>query len=277
VLDRSVAWLDGELRPFDGIRIALDDPAILAGLGTFETLAVRDGAVLEIDEHLARMQHAARQLAVPLPEATVLRGALLEVAGKQGHPFGWLKLLATRSGRRAVFGGSMDPEAEGRPATAVLLPWMKSLRDPLSGLKTLNYAANTLGIEWAQARGADEGLWRNSRGHLAEGCASNVFIVRRRALYTAREGEGVLPGVVRDLVLQAARRAGLSVHEGRVRMVRLERADEAFLTSSLRAVRPLIAFDGRPIGDGRPGPITAMLGHAVEALRRRTSTADTAT
>ena len=111
-------------------------------------------------------------------------------------------------------------------------------------------------------------------GHLAEGCASNLFIVRRRALYTASACEGILPGVVRDLVLAAARAAGLLVHEGRVRVVRLQRADEAFLTSSLRAVRPLVRYAGRPIGNGEPGPITAMLGRAVARSRRRTSVDD---
>ena len=126
-LDRSVAWLDGEFCPFDGIRIALDDPALLAGLGTFETIAVRDGAMLEIDEHLARMSHAAQKLTVPLPEVSELRTAILQLAARQAHCYGWLKLLATRSGRVAAFGGAMDPEAEGRPATAVLLPWLRSL------------------------------------------------------------------------------------------------------------------------------------------------------
>ena len=124
--------------------------------------------------------------------------------------------------------------------------------------------------EEAERRGADEGIWRNTRGHLAEGCASNLFVVRRRALYTPGEGEGILPGVVRDLVLAAAREAGLLVHEGRVRVVRLERADEAFLSSSLRAVRPLVRFEGRPVGNGAPGPISELLADAVQRSRRRT-------
>jgi branched-subunit amino acid aminotransferase/4-amino-4-deoxychorismate lyase len=73
--------------------------------------------------------------------------------------------------------------------------------------------------------------------------------------------------VVRGLALQAAARLGYARHEGKVRLKRLLAADEAFLTSSLCAIRPLVRFDGRPVGSGRPGPVTRRIAEAVAAMR----------
>ena len=77
-----------------------------------------------------------------------------------------------------------------------------------------------------------------------------------------------MPGVLRGLVLVAARQMGRSVHEGRLRLARLERANEAFLTSSVRGVRPLVRFQGRPVGNGRPGALTLQLSAAVARIRQ---------
>jgi branched-subunit amino acid aminotransferase/4-amino-4-deoxychorismate lyase len=161
----------------------------------------------------------------------------------------------------------MEASEEGRPASAVLLRWRRCPADALAGIKSLNYAHNVLGLEEAQRRGADEGLWLNSRGHLAEGCSSNLFLVRHRKVYTPSTRDGVLAGIVRSLAIQATRRLGLVLHEGKVRLSRLQHADEAFLTSSSRGVRPLIEFEGKPVGRGRPGPITGAIMAEVHRLR----------
>jgi 4-amino-4-deoxychorismate lyase len=134
-------------------------------------------------------------------------------------------------------------------------------------LKTLSYASNLRGLAWAEARGADEGLWLNDRGRLAEGCTSNIFVVHGGKLFTPGEGEGILPGTVRAVVLRASRGLGVPTHEGKLRLRRLERAGEAFLTSSVRGLRPLVRLDGRPIGAGAPGPITRLLQAEARRLR----------
>ena len=74
----------------------------------------------------------------------------------------------------------------------------------------MNYAANLLCLAAARERGADEGIWLNTRGHLAEGCTTNLFVVQGRKVFTPSERDGILPGVTRELVLRAARRRGLA-------------------------------------------------------------------
>lgn len=265
--DNAPVWLDGLWTGAHHAGVRLTDPGLLAGIGVYETLGVRAGDVLELDPHLARLARAAERFDVPLPRADALRDAAGRLATEWIGDFGWIKIVATRGGTCAVFGGRLDRDAAGRPASAVLLRWRRSRRDPLAGWKTLNYAPFALGLEEARARGADEGLWCNDRGHLAEGCASSLFVVQQRKLYTASVADGILPGITRDLALRAARGSGLVVHEGKLRLKRLERADEAFLTSSVLGLRPLVRFEGRPVGAGEPGPVTGAIAAELERIR----------
>jgi len=266
---RAPLWWNGSWTRVDEVRLDPIDPGLLAGLGVFETLGVDDGEGLELDEHLARLQRGAETLAIALGDVTAIREAAIREAERHAGPGrGWVKIVATRGGHRLVFGGSLGREAD-RPCRAVLLRWRRNPADPLVRLKTLNYAPSVLGLEEAASRGAEEGLWLNTRGHLAEGCTSNLFVVRRRRLFTPGEREGILPGITRAAVLAAARRLRIDVHEGKVRLPRLIEADEAFLTSSVGGVRPLVALDGRPVGDGEPGPVTLELIEETRRARRR--------
>jgi branched-chain amino acid aminotransferase len=266
----GAVWVDGEILPYEQATVPIADPALQSGMGVFETLAVRDGSILDLDAHLERLWHTAGCLGVELPGRDPLVKAARTIAGQLGDRFGWIKIQAVRGGHCAVFSGAMDPAERGRSVTAVLLPWRRHAASPLGGLKTLNYAAFALGLEEARRRGADEGLWLNHRGHLAEGCASNVFVIRHRKIFTPSLRDGILPGVTRSLALEAAAKLKLIVHEGKLRLPRLREADEAFLTSSVRGVRPLIEFDGRMVGSGEPGDITKEIATIVGTLRQTT-------
>jgi len=267
-------WLDGERVPTGRAVIAIDDPGLQVGLGLFETLAVRDGRVIDLEPHLGRMQSGADVVGIELPSRERLLATVEEAARSAPVPSAWLKILALRSGKWLVLTGSMDAEEEGRAASAIVLPWRRDPRGPLVGVKSTCYASNQLGLELAHRHGADEGLWLNSRGHLAEGCTSNLFVVRHRRVFTPAQQEGILPGVVRALTIRACRELGIPVHETRVRLKRLHQANEAFLTSSLSALRPLVRLDGRPVGDGGPGPISRAIASRLRSLRQLASDGD---
>jgi branched-subunit amino acid aminotransferase/4-amino-4-deoxychorismate lyase len=261
-------WVNGRRVAVSEARLPIDDPAVQAGLGLFETIALREGRLLELDLHLDRMLAGAARLGLDIPPPDALRASAFEAAGDDAPECGWLKIVLTGGGRSFLFRGAMDDDEEGRSASAVLLPWRRNANDPLAGLKTLNYAGNLVGLDLARRRGADEGLWVNTRGHLAEGCTSNLFVVHGGKLFTPGLREGILPGIVRGLVIAAARRLGCPVYEGKLRLPRLTRASEAFLTSSLLGVRPLVRFQGRPVGSGRPGAWTPRIATEVARARR---------
>jgi len=264
-------WLDGERVPLDRLSVRVDDPALAAGLGAFETVAVRGETLIDLQAHLERLRGTACALQLELPSDRRLRDVCVEAAAAEPSDCAWLKILITGAGRWLVFTGAMDPAEEQRPVSALLLPWPLNPRDPLAGLKTLNYAPSVLGLREARRRGADEGLWLNTRGHLADACTSNLFVVRHKRLFVPSVRDGALPGTVRARVLEAAHARNLIVHEGKVRVERLRRADEAFLTSSLRGLRPLVTFEDRPVGNGEPGPLTRLLSGDVTKLQQVTS------
>ena len=263
----SLGWVDGQRLPLREIHFAVDDPAVHVGLGLFETIAIRDGRLLDLEEHLDRLGASSRALDIKLDSSYDLRAVLIEEARVVGHPHGWLKLIVTRGGRTVVLNGSVDPATVKTTVHAVLLPWRKNPDDPCANHKTLNYAANELGLEWARSRGADEGLWLNTRSRLTEGCTSNLFILRGGAIFTPAVRDGILPGVIRGIVLAAARETGYSVHEGNLRMPRLLRCEEAFLSSSVMGIRQLLSLDGKSLGSRGAGRRTVELADRVAKMR----------
>jgi len=133
----TACWLDGKRLPMERVRLGIDDPTVLAGLGLFETLAVHTGRVLELDLHLARLRDGASRLRLACPETVRLRDMLLDATAELSFEHGWLKLILTGLGSCIVFGGQLERVEEPTGATAVLLPWRRNFRDPLVGLKTL--------------------------------------------------------------------------------------------------------------------------------------------
>jgi len=266
---KSRVWIDGKRVAAEDATVTIDDPGLQAGLGLFETLAVLQGSVLDLLPHLERMKTGADVLNIVLPSRREVVATVGEAAAHLSDtPSAWIKILALRSGRWFVFTGAMDPDEQGRAVSAIVLPWRRDPRDPLVAIKSTCYAGHQLGLELARRRGADEGLWLNGRGHVAEGCTSNLFVVRHRRVFTPSLREGILPGVTRALAIQAARELGMPIHQTRVRLKKLLDAEEAFLTSSLSAVRPLVSVDGRAVGRGVPGPITRAIAAQLPSMRQ---------
>jgi len=262
-------WVDGTSVSADHATVTIDHPGLQAGLGLFETLALRRGRVVDLLPHLERMQSGAALLDIELPQRQRLLETVEQAAAQAAEtPFAWLKIMAFRGGSWLVFTGCMKAGEEGREVSAIVLPWRRDPRDPLVTVKSTCYAGHRLGLELARRRDADEGLWLNSRGHLTEGCTSNLFVVRQRRVFTPSLHEGILPGVVRALAIEASRELGIPVHETRVRLKRLRAADEAFLTSSLSALRPLVSVDGRAVGRGAPGPVTRRIAARLQSMRQ---------
>ena len=253
------AVLGGAIVDSEALLLSWSDPAAQWGLGAFETVAVRDALPRHLEEHLVRLGGAARRLGLPLPaEAELIRAVRAVAAGTPGGR-AWLKILVSRSGQWTVFAGLLDPADEGRPVSAVVLPWRRHRLDPTVGIKSVGYAGAILGLEEARRRGADEGFWLNDRGHVTESCTGNVFVARGRAVVTPALRDGARDGVTRARAIAALRGFGLSVRQSKVRIATLRAADEIFLTSSLRGVRPVVRIDGRNVRRGDPGPISRRL------------------
>jgi branched-chain amino acid aminotransferase len=134
------------------------------------------------------------------------------------------------------------------------------------GLKTLAYADAVVALFEAQRAGADEALFLDTQGHCSEATASNLFAWTGDALVTPPVSCGALPGITREAVIEVARANGITVAERIVELDDVLAADEAFLTSSLRGIVPLVQVGRTPIGRGTPGERTRRMTAAYLAL-----------
>ncbi|MEK7866274.1 MAG: aminotransferase class IV, partial [Planctomycetota bacterium] len=142
-------------------------------------------------------------------------------------------------------------------------PWPRAKGNPVHRHKSLSYAENMAARRMAAGAGAFDALFTNLRGHVAEGTATNVFLVERGRLVTPPLDEGLLPGVTRKHLLAIAARIGVGVRERPFGVARLCAADEAFVANSLAEVVPVSRVEGRRIAP--PGPLTRTLAQAYHA------------
>ncbi|WP_338931039.1 aminodeoxychorismate lyase [Streptomyces netropsis] len=254
-------WLDGALRDADSAHVSVFDHGLTVGDGVFETLKTVHGRPFALTRHLARLATSARGLGLPEPDLDEVRRACAEVLGANPVPLGRLRI--TYTGGLSPLGsdrGTTAPtlvvavgETTRRPDTtaAVTVPWTRNERGALAGLKSTSYAENVVALARAREHGASEALFANTVGALCEGTGSNVFVVLDGQLHTPPVASGCLPGITRALVVEwtGARETDLPLDI-------LDRAEEVFLTSTLRDVQAVRLLDGRELPDA-PGPVTA--------------------
>lgn len=246
----ATTWVDGRLH---ADQVSVSDAGYTHGLGVFETLPVVRGNPLHLDRHLARLAHAAPRLGLKVPASQEIREGVQAVTAACGGHFQRLRITLTDS----LVISSVTAEPWTGPMTAVVAPWVRNERSPLAGLKCTSYADNVLAYRWAQKKKADEALLFDSTGRLCEGTLSNVFVVLDGEVLTPSLDTGCLPGIVRALVLEHLEHEHRPAHETAIDHDTLARADEVFLTNSVRGVVPVSDLDGQQFS--QPGEVTASL------------------
>jgi branched-chain amino acid aminotransferase len=254
-------WLDGALRDAGAAHVSALDHGLTVGDGVFETVKTVDGVPFALTRHLDRLIASARGMGLREPDRDEVRRACEAVVAANPAPLGRLRITCTagpsplgsdRGDRGPTLVVALG-RAEPRPETTAVItvPWTRNERGALTGLKTTSYAENVVALARARARGASEALFANTVGALCEGTGSNVFVVVDGELLTPRLTSGCLAGITRALVVNWC-----GARETDLPMDVLERAEEIFVTSSLRDVQAVHRVDGREL-DGAPGPVTA--------------------
>ena len=237
--------------------IPLNDRGLLLGDGLFETLLWTGGGLPHLDAHLARMTAGCQTLGLPPLDAETARALCLAApveAGLQGvRAAVRLTLTAGSGGRGLDRPGTPTPRlvaaaaASPAPTTPVDLMLARTRRNegsPAARLKTLSYIDNVLARAEAQAAGADEAVMCNNHGDLTCAAAANLFWIADDVLFTPALHCGVLEGIARGRVLDAARRLRVEVREVATGAEALDEAQAVFLTNSLIGVRPARRFEG---------------------------------
>jgi branched-chain amino acid aminotransferase len=273
-------WVNGEPVAPDGPAIAPRDRGLTLGDGVFETLPVYRGRVFRLDRHLDRLRRGLA--ALQIPERPELRGWVLEAARRAAGEPASIRLTVTRGPGAA----GVAPPAEATPTVVVTLTSLPAFSDDVyraglsaeiasgrrnaramtAGLKTLAYADAVAALIEARRAGADEALFLDTDDHCSEATSSNLFVWTGGELVTPPVSCGALPGITRAAVLEVASRLAIPASERVCDVPALLGAGEAFLTSSLRGIAPLVRVGARPIGSGAPGDVTRRVASAYAAL-----------
>ncbi|WP_328324773.1 MULTISPECIES: aminotransferase class IV [unclassified Streptomyces] len=254
-------WVNGGLRDADAALVSVLDHGLTVGDGIFETVKATGGRPFALTRHLDRLTRSARGLGLPDPDPDEVRRACAAVLDANPVPLGRLRItytggLSPLGSDRGDAGPTLVVALGGtkrRPDTtaAITVPWARNERSAVAGLKTTSYAENVVALARAHEQGATEALFANTTGALCEGTGSNVFVVVDGELHTPPLSSGCLAGITRALAVEWT-----GARESELPLDVLERADEIFLTSTLRDVQAVHRIDGRQLADA-PGPVTS--------------------
>ena len=229
-----------------------DDEAVVRGTAAFETLRVRRGRAVLLDEHIERLARSSLALRLPLPEGA--RELALQAVDAAGADDAALRLFRTNATLVATV-APLPPGLEAlRRRGLTLITIRVAAHGLLEGIKSTSYGANMAAVAEAERRGADDALFVGEGETVLEATTSNVWWREGDVLTTPAVSAGVLPGVTRGVVTKLARDEGYRVREGLFALPTLLRADEAFTSSAVREIVPVVSIDGRelPRADAAP-------------------------
>lgn len=278
---------NGEIRRASEPMLSPGQLGLLAGWGVFTTVRVMDGAVFAWERHWARMKRDAKLVNVALPfECAAVERDLMRLVEANGRPDCTMRVAAVRN-RGGFWEGPAAPMREAGHATdlialtADLNRWGETVRlgiqpnarfaaNEFSGAKILSWAQNLTWAERAHDAGFDEVILLNERGNIAECTSANIFVVSPavsgREVLTPPLGDGCLPGVTREILLEA-QPAGIRVLERSLGVEDLYAADEVLITSTTRNLLPVAEIAGTKLErKGNAG--TALADYLAEVTRR---------
>jgi branched-chain amino acid aminotransferase len=294
----ELVYVSGRCVPREEAKISALDAGVLLGAGLFETLRTYAGKPFRLGAHLARLRASGEFFRIFVRESDArIAETVARLLETNGVPDARVRLTATRGplalrepqgdpeqGRRVadavdddeappatfiITAGPMTPypaELYEKGATVVVSDIRVSPDDPTVYHKTTGYLRNLLALRDAHRARATEALIFNTKGRLAEGSLSNVFVVSGGRLLTPPVEEGLLAGITRAAVLELAASVGVPAEQRPLAVREVLDADEMFLTNSILELLPVGRVERKEIGDGLPGPVTKQLASAYRDL-----------
>jgi D-alanine transaminase len=261
-------FLNGKFMPIEEARVPVLDRGFIFGDGVYELVPVYSRAPFRLDEHLARLDRSLAAVRIRNPYSRAeWRDIILQLVAKQSFDDQGVYFQVTRGVAKrdhafpkdvapTVFVMSnplVNPPAElvergAAAVTAVDNRWLRC------DIKSISLIGNVLLRQHSADVGAVETiLFRD--GKLTEASASNVFAVKRGAILSPPKSNLILPGITYDVVAEIAQGAGIALEFRDLSEAEVRAADEIFVTSSSKEVLAIVQLDGRPVGEGRPGPV----------------------
>jgi len=277
-------YVSGKLYPKSDAKISVYDHGLLYGDGIFEGIRCYRGKVFKLQEHLERLYEGARAIKLEIPLTKEQFGdAIYATLAANNLQDAYIRAVVTRGAGTL----GLDPRRCSNPEVVIItdhvalypkeaydkgleVATVSTIRSHPAALnpriKSLNYLNNVLARMEATLAGCEEALMLNHKGEIAECSADNIFLVKKGILKTPPTDAGILEGVTRQTVLDLAKELGVEARETALTRHDVYVADECFLTGTGAEIIAVTKVDSRPIGNGKPGPITTRLLHAFRKL-----------
>jgi len=273
-------FLNDELVDIDKACISVTDSGFLYGAGLFETMRSRNGVVFALRDHLDRLFFSAGSLSINISydrghiadainrllRANELTDARLRLTLSSGP---MTESEQQRKPTLLITGTKLrpyPPEYYSKGVLVVLCPYRQNPTEPTYGHKTTSYFPRMIALNLAHQKRAAEALWFTTDNRLAEGCVSNVFLVKDSVLYTPPIKTPVLAGVARKTICQIAFSRSIELVEKDLSIDDVLGADEIFLTNVIMLVMPVVKVEKHTVGDGNVGPMAKELKARFDAI-----------
>ncbi len=281
MMNMKKIWMDGNLVEWDNATVHILTHTLHYGLGVFEGIRCyetdKGPAVFRLKEHVDRFYCSAHILQMDIPyDKDAITNAIKETIKANDLKECYIRPIAY------LGYGAMGLYPKDNPVKVSIAVWPwgaylgeKGLNEGIR-VKVSSFTRHHVNVSMTKAKvcgsyvnsimakmeavssGYDEAVLLDTEGYVAEGSGENIFIVRGGVLKTTSL-TSILEGITRDSIIRIAQNEGIEVYEQRFTRDELYIADEAFLTGTAAEITPIREVDARPIGDGRPGPITKKL------------------
>ena len=269
-------WVGDGLKPRSDAKVSVFDSSVQGGDAVWEGLRVYEGKIADLDRHLDRLFASAHAMAFAgAPTREEVKRAIFATLAANGMRDGaHIRLTLTR-GEKVTSG--MSPHWNQSGCTLIVLAEWKAPVYDAAGIRLItsairrnnpqcvdskihhnNLINNILAKIEANVAGVDDALMLDLNGFVSETNATNVFLTRAGEVLTPH-ADSCLPGITRGTVIELCRANDISIVERNLSLTEVYTADEAFTTGTMGELSPVLEVDGRTIGAGKPGPLTARL------------------
>jgi len=270
-----IAYVDGAYMPHAAACVHIEDRGYQFADGVYEVCALREGVLLFEDAHLARLDESLKALNIAAPMSKqALRLVLRETVRRNHirHGIVYFQITRGQAPREHGFGDDIKPvlvvtvraispqTTQAIHKEGIRIITQPDMRWARCDIKSIALLPNILARSAAQEANAQEAWLIDEDGFITEGAATSAWIVDKKGVLRTRpNGQAILPGITRQLILELVAAEKLDFVEQPFTLDEAYEAQEAFATASSVAILPIIAINDKPIGTGKPGKISRLL------------------
>jgi D-alanine transaminase len=267
----QVAMIDDKISSLADLEPIYNDRGIYFGDGVYEVLRSYNGKIFALEEHLQRFARSLSEIGIVSVDIDQIRSRIKKAFDATGISNAKIYFHITRGSEPRSHTWKTDlkpnffltiieqPDSTEEKSKGIAVSTYPDLRWKRCDIKSLNLLANVLARQDAEQKGCAEAIFVDDAGLITEGAGSAFFAIRKQTLQTAPLTANILPSVTRKFVIKAAKNIELKVVEKSLTLQQAKDADELFIAVTTKDIVPVVKFDGKVIGDSKPGKYTKQL------------------